>query len=422
MTDRRHAWAASDLARRLCDALDVASNAIEHLAPEGFTDAEEPANTIRPEKVISESGLLLLAASTAIAHVEVKRRLRDVADHLAPHARSERMLLGICTEPAMAWDYALAHICLKRLGLPDVRFDAVLHKIDRAQRRVIHERPPHRELEQVWIARGLDSPQRPIRQMIRRAAPPPARASVLCRPMDVLNGSRDDVYAFTHSLMYVTDFNIEPWRLPRQRKEILLDAAAALSRCLDDQDYDLAGEVLLAWPLTGSSWGAAGAFGFRVLAHVEDQAGFLPSPSTRMDRLNRLQGEDRTKYLLATAYHTAYVMGLLCAAALQSGRAPPTSIRAADSIAGVSQSLRARLDTDALRPHWLAEFDRLPSTEQDGLAGMLFTIALRRSVVQRDFSRLHDVLQFGQITGLTYVPAASQAAELLGRLACRSVA
>jgi hypothetical protein len=234
-------------------------------------------------------------------------------------------------------------------------------------------------------------------------------------------GSRDDVYAFTHSLMYVSDFNIQPWRLPRQRKEILLDAEAALARCLDDQDYDLAGEVLLAWPLTGRSWGAAGAFGFRVLAHVEDRAGFLPSPGTRMDRLNQLQGEERAKYLLATAYHTAYVMGLLCAAALQPGRAPPTTIPAARSAAGVRQSIRARLDTSSQCPHWLEEFDRLPEIQRNGLAAMLFTIALRRSLVRRDFSQLLEILQLGQTAGLTDVPAASQAAELLGRLACRSV-
>jgi len=72
--------------------------------------------------------------------------------------------------------------------------------------------------------------------------------------MDLLNGSRDDVYAFTHALMYVTDFNIRPRRLPRRRAAILAEAEAALARCLDEQDYDLGGEVLLAWPLTGRSW------------------------------------------------------------------------------------------------------------------------------------------------------------------------
>ena len=144
------------------------------------------------------------------------------------------------------------------------------------------------------------------------------RQSTLNRPMDVLCGSRDDIYAFTHALMFVTDFAIGPCRrLPRRRAVILTEAEAALARCLDEQDYDLAAEVLLAWPLTGRQWSPAAVFGFCVLARVEDTAGFLPAPSTRLQRFQQLQGDRRTEYLLATAYHTAYVMGLLCSAALR---------------------------------------------------------------------------------------------------------
>jgi hypothetical protein len=87
-----------------------------------------------------------------------------------------------------------------------------------------------------------------------------------------------------------------------------------------NKDYDLGGEVLLAWPLTGKTWSPAATFGLQVLTQVEDKAGFLPSPGTRLDRLNTLQGDERTDYLLATAYHTAYVMGLLSAAALTNGK------------------------------------------------------------------------------------------------------
>ncbi len=420
MTARRHSWAESDLVRRLCDALDVAKNTIERLASDGFTDPEEPANNLRPEKVISESGLLLLAASTAIRHAVVGKRLRDVAERLAPHARSERMLVGICTEPALAYDYAQAHICLKRLGYPDARFDSVLELIPKSQARSGRERPPHRALEQRWAARGLEMSLPAAKQAARQAPPLPVRDSVLSRSMDLLNCSREDVYAFTHALMYVTDFNIRPWRLPRRRSMILAEAEAVLARCLDDQDYDLGGEVLLGWPLTGTSWGPAAAFGFRVLTHVEDQAGFLPSTSTRLDRLNKLQGDDRTKYLLATAYHTAFVMGLLCAAALQPGRAPPTAIRSASPAAGLARLVLARLDADRRRPHWRDEIDLLSQSERDSLAGMLLAIALRRSVVQRDFGGLYELLQLGAAAGLTEGPVASQAAELLTRLALLS--
>ena len=61
-------------------------------------------------------------------------------------------------------------------------------------------------------------------------------------------------------------------------------------------------------------------FGFRVLAGAEDSTGILPCGNTKADRLGRLQGEERVRYAFGTAYHTAYVMGFLCAASLRPNR------------------------------------------------------------------------------------------------------
>ena len=221
-------------------------------------------------------------------------------------------------------------------------------------------RPKPRPRRSFWRRRsGLRKPPGILREARARFCTNPSQLVTL-----LLGGSRQDLYAFTHSLIYVTDLNIRPWRLPRQRNMILADAEAALARCLDDQDYDLAGELLLAWPLTGRSWGASAAFGFRVLAHVEDRAGFLPSTSTRLERANLLQGDDRAKYLLATAYHTAYVMGLLCAVTLQPHRAPPKAIKGTNASPGVSQMFLDKLDKDPQRPHWREEFDQLSQPER----------------------------------------------------------
>jgi hypothetical protein len=399
--------------RRLCGALEIAKNAIEHLAAGGYDDKAEPGNNLRPEKVISESGLLLLAASTASRYPEVNQRLRDVAERLVPHARSDRILLKICALPALAWEYAQAHVCLTRLGYADPRFDAALRMVEKSQARRGHERPPHRVLEQARAREGWSSG---AGRRTRRPAPGAVRDSVLCRPMDLLSGTRDDIYAFTHALMYVTDFNLRPWRLPRGRSVILDEAEVVLARCLDEEDYDLAGEVLLGWPLTGQSWSPAGAFGFRVLARVEDQAGFLPSPGTRLERLHTLQGVERTRYFLGTAYHTAYVMGLLCATALQPGRAPPTAIRTVRAPRGISRMLLKRLDADGRRPHWRQEAQRLTEAERESLASMLLAIGLYRAASQRDFCLLHELLLMARDAGLTNTPSASQAAELLSRL------
>jgi hypothetical protein len=410
---REGKWDQKDLARRLCHALDIARQAIERLASKGYTDSVEPANSLCPEKLISETAFLLIAASRVAHHEGVRARLECVAEMLAPHARGERMRLGVCLEPALALDYGQAHICLRSLGYPDSGFDALLMQSASSQARDGRERVAHRILEQEWITRtwrnGSPGPGRRL--------PGPALSSALNRPMDLLNGSRDDVYAFTHALMYLRDFNSHPRRLPRRKEVILAEAEAALARCLDEQDYDLGAEVLLTWPLTGKSWSAGAAFCFRVLAHVEDRAGFLPAPITRLERLNALEGDSRAEYLLATVYHTAYVMGLLCATALQPGRTPPSEIPTRTRVPDSASLILPWLDAGDPRPHWMDEINHLTREEKDALTGFFLNIALRRKVRQRDFGAVHKLLEVGYALGLADAPAPSQAAELLERLA-----
>lgn len=400
-----------EMVQRLCHALDIARQAMDRLSTNGYTDPLEPSNHVRPEKVISETAFLVLGASLACKHEEIRKRIRKVVELLLPCARSERMLLGICVQPALALDFGQAHIYLTRLGYPDEGFDALLHQSLASSARHGRERPPHRALEQEWLLGMMDDG----RAFSAREFALAARRSVLGRPMDILSGSREDVYAFTHALMYVMDSSLNRRPLPRSPRQILLEAEAALGRCLDEQDYDLGGEVLLSWPLIGKSWSAAAAFGFRVLMAVEDQAGFLPSPTTRLNRLAELSGTERTGYLLATAYHTAYVMGLLCAAALRRGEGP--QIPRSRSRISRPHPILEFIDANAAQTHWRVELEQLSVSERDSLAGLLFTIALRRRAKARDFAGLRELLILGTRLSLVNCPAASQTAELLERFA-----
>ena len=409
----RARWDTADLKRRLCFALEIARQAVERLAKDGYRDAEQPANNVRPEKVICETAILLYAASAANRHEDIRAAIETVARLLIPHARSTRMLLGVCLEPSLALDYAEAHICLSRLGYQDPGFDELLRQSRNAQAGFGRERVPHRVLEQRWID-GIWMEA----MSGRRDRPSPSLLSVLNQPIDLLGGSREDIYALTHALMYFRDFNIRPRRLPRARSVILAEAEAALARCLDEEDYDLGGEVLMAWPLTGSSWSAAATFGFRVLARVEDKHGHLPAPTTQQARLDRLEGEARHDYWLATAYHTVYVMGLLCAAALHPRRAPPLRMArhtAADR--GVVDTILQFLESDSRSPHWRREVDEVSPSERDALAGFVLNIALYRKVRRREFGAVLDLLRIGHRSGLADTPASSQCAELLERLA-----
>jgi hypothetical protein len=410
MTFQRAHWNKDDLGRRLCHALNVAELAVKRLAARGYIDKDTPGNSVRAEKLISETAFLLFVASTASHSGEVSSRINSLVQLLIPHARSERMLLGVCLEPALALDYAQAHICLKRLGYPDGDFDELLQRSGLSQAHAGRERTPHRLLEQEWLHEGLAN-ERSKRISLT------ARRCVLNWPMDLLGSSREDLYAFTHALMYVTDFNVCHRWLPRRRSVILGEAEASLARCLDEEDYDLAGEMLLAWPLTGRSWSAASVFGFRVLAHVEDQAGFLPAPSTRLATLDRLEADDRLDYLLATAYHTVFVMGLLCAVALQPGRTPPVALPTNCVAPGCADWLLQVIDADGKDTQWREEVNLLDKPDRDALAGFLLNVAIRRRVRARDFPGLHELLGKAYGLGLANTPSSSQAAEMLERIA-----
>jgi len=312
--------------------------------------------------------------------------------------------------PSLAFDYAQAHACLNRLGHPDRAFDHLVKQSVRSQAFTGRERPPHRVLEQLWVAKllGISAP---------RSYRSAAANSVLGHPMDLLSSSREDIYALTHALMFFTDFDAPVGRLPRSRTTILAEAEALLACCLDEDDFDLGGEVLLAWPLSNGDWTSGAAFGFRVLCRVEDTAGFLPSSGTRMTRLETLKGEERTNYLLASAYHTAYVMGLICAASLQPGKAPPASIPTKKMRQGASERVLKFLGSESRSRHWFTHLQKLTDSERDALAQFIFAIALRRRVCDRNFGGMRELLRVGYELGLTSSPAASQAAEMLERLA-----
>jgi hypothetical protein len=253
-----------------------------------------------------------------------------------------------------------------------------------------------------------------------RDAPPEAAFdaaafdSALNHPLDLLWGSREDAYAHTHAFMYLTDFGYSHRSLPRPRSEILGESAVVLARSLLLEDYDLTAEVLMAWPLTGAPWSPAAAFGFRVLAELEDRVGFLPAKNGTPEKFLRLAGAERTKYALAASYHTAYVMGMLCALALRPGNAPPTVISGPLSPENLVDDLLGiipQVDTP-----WRHSFSGLQPTEQQSLGPFLLDMAVLSSARSHEFAALGKLLDLAVRHRLADSPVCAQAAELLHRM------
>lgn len=376
-------WDAADLAARLGRALDLASTVIDDFGTTGYRDAELPALSFGPEKVVAEAAMLAHVAARASAADAVRDRVAALAAQLAPLARSSRVLADAALEPGRAFTYAVPHVLLTGLGHPDEECDRFLRSRCERALSTWRDLPPSAELERAWVSRlwGWDEAGPELLAGPHFATLPP-----------ICGGSREDVYAFTHQLFYLTDFGRRPRvRLGCSRADLIAQVEGLVLRFLDAEDYDLVGELLMTWPELGAPWTPTAAFAFRVLARVEDEVGVLPCGNADPERLSGLTGADRVRYARATGYHTGFVMGFLCAAALGSGAPPPTGIEDGGEPGAPWRAMWARLDLS--QGHWLEDFARAGAAEQQALAPTLGGLVVLQRLRLHDYAGLADVLR-----------------------------
>jgi hypothetical protein len=409
---KANVWNKDDLIYRLSCALDIAEMAVRSFAIDGYVDTDAPENSFKPEKVVAETAMLLYSASVAIHFSDIAKRVDRIGRLLVPYARSQQTLLNIALHPSLCIDYAIPHILLTKLGYSDQDFDDFLKCCLSSQSRNGHERPPFASMEQNWI-KSIWLSDTNLREW-----KPTLRKSVLYRPIDILGGLHQDAYAFTHLVMYCTDFGFRSPIFPRPKVIILSEAQSLLAKCLDNEDYDLAAELVLAWPLSGSGWSAAATFCFHVLAHVEDRVGVLPAKITRPDRLEKLKGKERTNYALGTGYHTALVMGLLSAACLRPGRTPDNSINGPRF---EKSFLKILLDSHKQdQGHWQVVLSGLTESEQCKLVPFLLDILIIQKFRGSDYNEMATLLKLAYEYNIATSPLCVQAAELLERLTAYS--
>jgi hypothetical protein len=401
------AWPAADLERRLVTALDFAAAAVSDFGETGYVDAVRPALGFGPEKVVAEAAMLAYAAYGASTSTVVRDRIDALARLLAPLVRSPRALADMALNPDQVFRRVVPHVLLTRMGHPDDTFDDLAS--DLCARVLSHavDQPATVLEERRWITSLWGRPLPFV---------PSATGTVLSRPFDLLVGSREDPYGLTHLLFYVTDFgrNLVP-SVGRPRAALLADLDALVIRYLDHGDYDLVGELLMAWPQLRAEWSPVAAFAFGVLAHVEDEIGLLPCGNVDPERLASLTGAERTRYARAASYHTALVMGFLCAVALRGDHAPPTRVAGPQHADDAWPTFRA-----ALNDHpgdWRTVFDSRSEVEKRTLAPMLAGLVITQALRQQDFAGLHDAIGAARRFGLPLQPLEGAAAELLQILA-----
>lgn len=400
----------NDLERRLALALKIAGRTVSVLGQGGYRDEAALEDSFGPDKPLAETAMLLHVACAVAREAGLAAQVDELAGQLARHARTDRVAVAIALHPTICLQLAMPHVLLTRLGLRDERFDRVLGLSLESSSHRGREVVPHRTLEALWLRSFFEG------QLPGAALDSVAQRSAMSHRLDLLWGSRDDAYAYTHTFMYFTDFGYQCRRLPTAALHALDQLDALLARSLLVEDFDLAAETLMIWPMASIAWSPVAQFGFRVLAELEDRVGFLPSGNGIPERFSRLEGTERTRYALAASYHTAYVMGMLCALSLRPGRACDTEVRRELVPLSVMERL---LDTIPVADTpWQRTFRNLDPCDQQALAPFLLDVALLDSTRSHDFGKAAGLLETAASCNIDSTVVCAQVRELIDRV-CR---
>ena len=376
----------------------------------------DAAPALDGDKVRCEAAMLLRAtAPVAGLQPGLPAALGRILEELTDPAPDE-LAVRLCLHPGIALDLALVPLHLRTLGLGDARLEPLLADLLGTDRVRGPERPPNRELEQLWL-HAMWSGEWDSASLTRALA-----GSSLASEFDHLAGTTDDAYAFTHAVLYATDHGRRRVALPRPVEEIVHDADAILAVALDAGNHDVAAEVLWTWPMLDLPSTPLASEARALLAQVSEAYGFLPGPGFDPSVHERLPASHRDAYVLRTSYHTTLVHGLLLAATMsRPGRQPQApGLAVPDS---VTDSVNALLQPSATAPAWWGRFGSLSPAAQGDLTPALVTIALRRAADAADLSAVQETLRLAAEHGLPETPATRQGLALLRRaMTCAGLA
>jgi hypothetical protein len=235
---------------------------------------------------------------------------------------------------------------------------------------------------------------------------PAISLSPLGAGVDLLEATTNDAYAFTHALPYATDFGRLPLPKDIDRHNLLGIAEALAVKALDEDDFDLLSEVLMAPPTLGLGWTPTLTFAWNVMERVWDEYGFVPGPGVPPAPEN----ESRTKKVrrvLGTLYHTAFAAGLCCATMIACESVPP------EIQPGVAGDLE---EPPGKGTEWKINWNQSSRQIQDSLIFLSLGFTLRRAVEVVDLNGIREVLNRAAESDLLAHPLFMQALEMLERI------
>ena len=284
---------------RIVSCLEWASEVIASSSDSPAYWQPDDDEAVRPlDKMLSEAALLAMISQRAIGrHPSIDRLLAAVVGCSESLDRTYELVRW---HPYLWTSVGAIWVILDELDVGDPVKRARLRRLwndDRAPQP--RERVPYRLLDQAWI-RGIAQGHQDFSHL-----GDVVRSSSFAGVTGGIFMATSDLYAVTHTPMYITDFGrlgqteVQPgWMAPLGLYRLLLN------------DLDLAGEFAIADCLTRSPPDTGTVAIAAALSSIFDHFGFIPAPTFRNEAFEQT-GLSR-EYLCFHTYHSTFVYGLLC--------------------------------------------------------------------------------------------------------------
>ncbi len=378
--------------------------------PDLLPDDDGSQQIIHPlDKIAAETVLLLYVVDRYMPQLAKGAAFADLVAEAAKIVRSERHLFMLRANPRLCTSFGIGHVLLTRMGHLDTRFDAVFALSVSDPSFVPANKLPFRLMDDHWLI-ALHHRARPAKTPMKTCL----AAGLATSAISPLYMNVADRYAFTHEIMYATDFGAQALAGEICRDRLLERIEIALYDCLWEFDLDLMAEFVACAAMITDTPGNTVRFCRHLLVEVFGRTGFLPSRSYDVERLSNLLDSDRrAAEHFFHSYHTTHVHAMM----LCLTRHWRTAADSAEPAPGVVDAAFFDLSPGDQPAQWIGFLDDFACPNADKLR-IANGVQLSRLARGRRFERLFA--EIGRIVG-EGAPVSTmlvdECAQAIGRIA-----
>lgn len=273
-------------------------------------------------KSLNQEGLELKVAHEFALFIYLLSRIKDKPERidvllslstkcLSNFIRTDENFHKILANPRNSSKLGQIHILLTLSGNKDIVWNALIMRLRNKGFGAISEKIINQIFDHNWLHRLLHNEQ--IYETNESLKP-----SILnsrCHPVYM---STRELYEYTHTLMYITDFGKEKLQHSTNTNRIKEIISSCMLMQLSHDNFDLLGEFLMNYSYIEDSWDTTSLLCWNYFRNTWDTLGFIPGIAFEPDIYTQLNKSEQGAYAFKELYHTTIVAGILCVNILQS--------------------------------------------------------------------------------------------------------